>query len=89
MKSGELKDHPLRRAQLLRKPNVRRMVLDEAGFQRLFAAAEEALQPILLLSFDTGMRKEEVLALRREQVDQSPSRLRPRTRRRTSYGSSS
>jgi hypothetical protein len=55
VKSGELKDDPLRGVQLLRKPNVRRMVLDEAGFQRLFAAAEEALQPILLLAFDTGM----------------------------------
>jgi integrase len=60
VESGELKDHPLRGVQLLRKPNVRRMVLDEAGFQR---------QPILLLAFDTGMRKEELLALRWEQVD--------------------
>jgi hypothetical protein len=57
VKSGELKDHPLRGVQLLRKPNVRRMVLDEGGFQRLFASAEEALQPILLLAFDTGMRR--------------------------------
>jgi integrase len=75
VKSGELKDHPLRGVQLLRKPNVRRMVLDEAGFQRLFAAAEEALQPILLLAFDTGMRKEEVLALRWEQVELEASTI--------------
>ncbi|HET6984194.1 MAG TPA: site-specific integrase [Myxococcaceae bacterium] len=67
--SGELKDHPLRGVRLLRKPNVRRMVLDEAGFQRLFAAAEEALRPMLLAAFDTGMRKEELLALQWEQVD--------------------
>lgn len=69
VKSGELKDHPLRGVQLFRKPNVRRMVLDEPGFQRLFAAAKETLQPILLLALDTGMRKEEVLGLRWEQVD--------------------
>lgn len=68
VKSGQLKEHPLRDVQLLRKPNVRRMVLDENGFQRLFAAAEEALRPILLPAFDTGMRKEELLALRWEQV---------------------
>lgn len=45
------------------------MVLDEAGFQRLFAAAEEAIRPILLVAFDTGMRKQELLSLRWEQVD--------------------
>lgn len=75
LKSAQLKDHPLRGVQLLRKPNVRRMVLDEAGFQRLFAAAEEALQPILFLAFDTGMRKDEVLALRWEQVDLEASTI--------------
>ena len=75
VKSGDLKDHPLRGVQLLRKPNVRRMVLDEAGFQRLFAAAEQALQPILLLALDTGMRKEEVLALQWEQVDLEASTI--------------
>jgi integrase len=75
VKSGQLKDHPLRAVQLLRKPNVRRMVVDENGFQRLFAAAEEALQPILLLAFDTGMRKEELLALRWEQVDLEASTI--------------
>ena len=51
------------------------MVLDESGLQRLFAAAEEALQPILLLAFDTGMRKEEILALRWEQVDLDASTI--------------
>jgi integrase len=75
VKSGQLKDHPLRGVQLLRKPYVRRMVLDESGLQRLFAAAEEALQPILLLAFDTGMRKEEILALRWEQVDLEASTI--------------
>jgi integrase len=69
VKCGELKDHPLRGVQLLQKPNVRRMVLDENKFQRLFASAEEALRPILLLAFDTAMRKEELLALRWGQVD--------------------
>ena len=56
-----------------RKPNVRRMVLASAAFERLFAAAEEALQPILLLAFDAGMRKEELLAL----LDASTIELAP------------
>jgi hypothetical protein len=34
---------------LLRKPNVRRVVRDEAAFQRLFDASEESLKPILLV----------------------------------------
>ena len=51
------------------------MVLDENGFQRLFAAAEGALRPILLLAFDTGMRKEELVALRWEQVDLDASTI--------------
>jgi len=35
VKTGKLRDNPLRGVQLLRKPNVRRMVVDEDGFQRL------------------------------------------------------
>ena len=69
MKAGQLREHPLRAVQLLRKTNVRRTVLDSEAFERLFAAAEEALRPVLLVAFDTGMRKEELLALRWEQVD--------------------
>jgi integrase len=44
----------------LRVPNTRRVVLDEAAFQRLSAKAETWLRPILLVAFDTGMRKSEV-----------------------------
>lgn len=44
-------------------------MLDTQAFERLFEGAEEALRPVLLLAFDTGMRKEELLALRWEQID--------------------
>ncbi len=71
-----LPEHPLRDVPLLRRPNVRQMVLDEEGFQRLFAAAEEALQPILLVAFDTGMRKAEILDLRWHQVDLGAGHIR-------------
>ena len=64
VRSRLLLEHPLRDVPLLRRPNVRRTVVDEEGFQRLFAAAEEALRPILLVAFDTGMRKAEILKLR-------------------------
>ena len=61
-------EHKLR-VKLLRVPNVRRVVLDEEAFQRLSAKAEAWLRPILLVAFDTGMRKSEVLKLRWSQID--------------------
>jgi len=66
---GTLPSNPVANAKLLRKPNVRRVVLDEAAFQRLFEASEESLKPILLVAFDTGMRQREILDLRWEQVE--------------------
>jgi len=66
---GKLTENPIARVKLLRVPNVRRVVLDEEAFRRLSAAAEKWLRPILLMAFDTGMRKSEVLNLRWSQVD--------------------
>lgn len=66
---GDIALNPIARVKLLRKPNVRRTVIDEEAFQRLFEASEEALRPILLVAFDTGMREREVLDLRWEQVN--------------------
>jgi integrase len=66
---GRLPENPLARVKLLRVPNVRRVVLDEEAFQRLQASAERWLRPILLVAFDTGMRKSEVLNLRWSQLD--------------------
>jgi integrase len=76
---AKLPNNPVANARLLRKPNVRRVVLDEAAFQRLFDASEESLKPILLVAFDTGMRQREILDLRWEQVDlrQGAIRLAP------------
>jgi integrase len=76
VRSRLLLEHPLRDVPLLRRPNVRRTVVDEEGFQRLFAAAEEALRPVLLVAFDTGMRKAEILKLRWDQVDLSAGHIR-------------
>jgi len=66
---GSLKSNPIAAVKLLRKPNVRRSVLGDAAFEKLFAAAESALQPILLVAYETGMRLREVLGLNWSQVD--------------------
>ena len=74
--AGRLIGNPLARAKLLRRPNVRRSVLDEAAFSRLYRASEVWLRPVLLLAFDTGMRKQEVLRLQWEAVSLSEATIR-------------
>ncbi|HUJ27031.1 MAG TPA: site-specific integrase, partial [Myxococcales bacterium] len=66
---GSLRSNPIAAVKLLRKPNVRRSVLADEAFEKLCAAAEPCLQPILLVAYDTGMRLREVLDLRWSQVD--------------------
>lgn len=66
---GNLTHNPIARAKLMRKPNVRRMVVDEEAFNRLFTCAEADLKPILLTAYETGMRRGEVLHLRWSQID--------------------
>ncbi len=61
--------NPIAKVKLLHKPNVRVSVLDEADFGKLLEAADVELKPILLVAFDTGMRKREILDLRWSQVD--------------------
>jgi integrase len=50
--------------------NVRTAFLDEAGFDRLSAAAPNPMaRALFLMAFDTGMRRGELLALERVSVD--------------------
>ena len=61
---GKLSANSVAKVKLLRKPNVRRTVVDEDLFAKLLAAAEPSLRPILVVLFDTGMRLREALNLR-------------------------
>jgi integrase len=71
---------PIASVPLLKKKNVRKVVLDEAAFTRRLTAADEWLRPILILAFDTGMRKEEILSLRwKGQTDAYGLDLKART----------
>ena len=67
--TGLLTGNPLAEVKLLRKPNVRRRVVEEVEFERLFEASEATLKPLLLVAFDTGMRLREILDLQWSQVD--------------------
>lgn len=66
---GDIKHNPVLGIALIRAPNVRRRVVTEAQFTLLLTAAEPALRPILLVAYDQGLRKQEILQLRWEQVD--------------------
>jgi len=68
--------NPIAKASLLRKSNVRRLVIDEEAFARLLAAADEALRPILVVAYETGMRKAEILNLRWSAVDLNARSIR-------------
>ncbi len=49
---GSLPSNPVEAVKLLRKPNVRRSVLDDAAFEKLFTAAEAQLKPIILVAYE-------------------------------------
>jgi len=69
VRCGKLPTNPIAKAKLLNQPNVRRVVLKEEQFLKLLAVASQDLKPILVIAYETGMRKQEVLNLRWSQVD--------------------
>jgi integrase len=69
VKCGDLDRNPVFGVELLNVPNIRRIVIDEATFAKLVEAADPEFRPILLVAYDTGMRKDEIRLLRWEQVD--------------------
>lgn len=66
---GDIPHNPVGKAKLLRKPNVRRSVVNEQDFVSLLAAVDVRIRPVLIVAYETGMRKEEVLDLHWNQVD--------------------
>jgi len=75
-KSGKVPTNPLAGVALLRKPNVRRVLISEEQAAQLVEKAEALLRPIVLVAYDTGMRRNEILKLRWDQVDLREACLR-------------
>jgi len=75
VEAGRLDSNPVSPVRLLRKPNTRSMVLSEEEFQLLLGQCDEVLRPILLIAYDHGLRKREVLDLCWNQVDVAEGRL--------------
>lgn len=60
---GKLPKNHIAGVRPLNRSNVRRVVVAQDAFDRLHAAADEHLKPILFLAYTTGMRKSEILSL--------------------------
>ena len=75
VKRGDLALNPLTGLRMLNVPNTRSSLLDEETFQRVVAVTPAHIRPIILVLFDTGMRKQEVLRLRWNQVDLDRGRI--------------
>ena len=69
VKRGELRSNPLAGMTLPDGDKVRQRAVDEAEFQRLVDAADRRFKPILIVAYDTGMRRSEVLKLKWRNVD--------------------
>lgn len=61
--------NPIAGVKLLNTDNVRTSVISEADFARLHSHADDWLKPILVVAYDTGMRRSEIMNLRWDQVD--------------------
>jgi len=74
VQTGKLTRNPLGgiRGLLTPEDNARDVWIDEGEFERLHEKAEPELKPILLVAYDTGMRKGEILGLRWSQVELRP-----------------
>lgn len=71
---GKLPYNPIARVPKLEEAAPRSTILEDAAFAKLLAVVRSQerwlyIEPVLLVGFDTGMRKGEVLRLRRDQVD--------------------
>ncbi len=65
---GHIPHNPLTAVKFLRVPNTRRTVVYEGDFEKLYEHADDWFRPILVVAYETGMRREEILDLRWEQV---------------------
>jgi integrase len=68
--------NPLKDLKMVPENNTRECVITPEQFQRLWDCAEEPLKPILVVAFETGMRKGEILGLQWSQVDLNARTIR-------------
>ena len=73
--AGCLEFNPIGKVKLLNRPNTRSVVVTEDKFQVVLSKVRDNIRPILLIAYDHGMRKREVLDLRWDQVNLKEGKL--------------
>ena len=69
VKCGDLDRNPLQGVGLLEEDNTRDVIVSEAQLQQLVAAAAPVFRPLVIVAYDSGMRRSEVTQLQWRQVD--------------------
>jgi integrase len=66
---GKVARNPMAGFKLLPEDNVRDRVLTDEEYQKLLFACPAHLRPVIITAWETGMRKNEILRLKWQQVD--------------------
>jgi integrase len=69
VKCGELNSSPIAHIRMMTENNIRCTTISDRQFAALHEAAYRHLKPILVLAYDCGMRKQEILRLKWRQID--------------------
>lgn len=65
---GRLESSPLKNVKKFKEPNFKDRILNVDEMKRLIDAADNHLEPILIIALNTGMRKGEILSLKWENI---------------------
>ncbi|MBN2573553.1 MAG: tyrosine-type recombinase/integrase [Deltaproteobacteria bacterium] len=76
MMRGILAYNPLARVRLEKENNLRETVLTDADVEKIMAAGDPLIRVLVMILFDTGARKMEILRLRWDQVDEASACIR-------------
>ena len=66
---GKVKENPVSKVKLFREDNTRTRYLEKEEVKALLDGCAEHLRPIVITALNTGMRKSEILNLKRSDVD--------------------
>ncbi len=68
---GRLESSPVKNVKKFKEPNSKERILCPDEMKRLIDAANNHLEPILIIALNTGMRRGEILSLKWENIDLS------------------
>jgi integrase len=66
---GKLESNPAQKVKKFREANIKERILTDSEYRRLVENASPQLKPVIIINLNTGMRKNEILSLRWENID--------------------